>query len=211
MGDAIRYRTILLFGMPGAGKGTQGAVLAQLPGMVHISSGDLFRRLPKHGQLSREVVSYTSRGLLVPDDLSIRIWKRHVEVLKLQEELDPSFTTLLLDGIPRSVAQAQELAELLDVVQIFHLRIRDLDEARERLAARAVRENRLDDINEEVVRRRFRIYDEETSRTLSFYDPKLVFEIDASQQPLFVHRDIVDRLCVLEATAFPHFSSTNLG
>lgn len=201
MVEPIRYRTILLFGMPGAGKGTQGAVLAQLPGMIHISSGDLLRRLPKQGQLSREVVSYTSRGMLVPDELTIRIWRRHVEVLRLQEELDPVQNTLLLDGIPRNLHQAEQLDDVLDVRQVFHLRIRDLDQARERLAARAVRENRLDDINEEAVRRRFRIYDEETSKTLAFYDPALIYEVDASQPPLFVHRDIVDRLCALEAAA----------
>lgn len=199
MGETIRYRAILLFGMPGAGKGTQGAVLAQLPGVIHISSGDLFRRLAKHGQLSREVVSYTTRGLLVPDELTIRIWRRYVEILRLQEELDEAQNTLLLDGIPRNLAQAEQLADLLDVIQIFHLKVRDLDQARARLAARAIRENRLDDINEEVVRRRFKVYEEETVRTLGFYDPSLIYEVDASREPLFVHRDIIDRLCEIDA------------
>jgi adenylate kinase len=200
MSDTIRYRTILLFGMPGAGKGTQGAVLAHLPGVIHISSGDLFRRLTKHGQLSREVVSYTTRGMLVPDELTIRIWRRYIEILRLQEELDPAQSTLLLDGIPRNYAQAEQLDGELDVIQIFHLRVKDLDQARARLAARAVRENRLDDINEEVVQRRFKIYEMETYKTLSFYDPSIIYEIDASREPLFVHRDIVDRLCEIEAS-----------
>ena len=167
----LPFRSILLFGMPGSGKGTQGAVLGQLPGMIHISSGDLFRKLPKHGELGREVVSYTSRGLLVPDDLTIRIWKRHIEILRLQEELIPGRTTLILDGLPRNYAQAAQLGEVLDVVQIFHLCINDIAQARDRLAARALRENRLDDINEEVIQRRFQVYHEETEETLRFYRP----------------------------------------
>jgi len=197
MESTARYRTILLFGMPGSGKGTQGAVLGQLPGVVHISSGDLFRRLPKHGELGREVVSYTAHGLLVPDDLTIRIWKRYVEILRLQEELIPGSTTLVLDGLPRNYDQAEQLDSMLDVVQIFHLKITDLEQAKDRLRARALRENRLDDINEEVILRRLKVYHEETFQTLQFYDPKLVYEIEASQSPLRVHADIVNRLCDL--------------
>ncbi|RUL89067.1 adenylate kinase family protein [Tautonia sociabilis] len=193
-----KFRTILLFGMPGSGKGTQGVVLGHLPGVVHISSGDLFRRLPKHGELGREVVSYTSRGLLVPDELTIRIWKRHVQILTLQEEIAPGSTTLVLDGLPRNFAQAEMLDSVLDVLQIFHLKITDIEAAKDRLAARALRENRLDDINEEVVRRRLQVYNEETIQTLRFYDPALIYEIDASQTPLKVHSDIVQRLCELE-------------
>ena len=199
MVDAVTYRTILLFGMPGSGKGTQGAVLGQLPGVVHISSGDLFRRLPKHGELGREVVNYTSQGLLVPDDLTIRIWRRHLQILTLQEEAVPGNTTLVLDGLPRNRSQAEQLAEFLDVVQVFHLSINDVEEAKDRLAARSLRENRLDDINEEVVRKRLQLYRDETVQTLGAYDPAIIFEIDASQSPLKVHADITVRLAELEA------------
>lgn len=198
MPEGFRYRTILLFGMPGSGKGTQGAVLAQLPGVMHISSGDLFRKLPKHGSLSREVMSYTTRGLLVPDDLTIRIFRRHLDVLQLLEEIDPSSTVLVLDGIPRNFNQAKVLSDVLEVMQIFCLEITNFDEARERLASRALRENRLDDASEEVIQRRFRVYEEETKRTLEAYDRSLIGRINASQTPLRVHRDIVQKLCELE-------------
>lgn len=192
------FRTILLFGMPGSGKGTQGAVLGHLPGVVHISSGDLFRKLPKHGGLGREVVSYTSRGLLVPDELTIRMWKRHLQILTLQEEVSSGGTTLVLDGLPRNYEQAVMLNHTLDVIQIFHLAITDIDKAKDRLAARALRENRLDDINDEVVQRRLQVYHDETVQTLRFYDSSIIFEVDASQSPLKVHLDIVQRLCTME-------------
>ncbi len=192
------YRTILLFGMPGSGKGTQGAVLGQLPGLVHISCGDIFRKLPKWGQLGREVLDYTSQGALVPDDLTVRIWERYIKVLELQELLLPGQHTLVLDGLPRNYAQAERLNGVLDVVQIFHLNITDMAKARERLRARALRENRLDDINDEVIKRRLKVYHDETYQTLSFYDPKLVYEVDASQPPLDVLQQIINRLVALE-------------
>lgn len=194
MARISKYRTLLLFGMPGSGKGTQGGVLGQLPDLVHVSCGDIFRKLPKYGELGREIVHYTSRGELVPDDLTVRIWERHIKILELQELLLPDQHTLVLDGLPRNYAQAERLNDVLDVVQIFHLNITDTEKASERLKARALRENRLDDINEEVIKRRLQSYYQETYHTLSFYDPGLVYEIDAAQSPLNVLRDIVDRL-----------------
>src|SRR3954454_18241702 len=146
MAASRKYRTILLFGMPGSGKGTQGAVLGQLPNLVHISCGDIFRKLPKYGVLGKEIVRYTSHGHMVPDDLTVRIWERHVHVLELQELLLPDQHTLVLDGLPRVYSQAEQLDDMLHVIQIFHLHISDTQKAGERLKSLALRENRLDDI-----------------------------------------------------------------
>ena len=198
MAAQTRYRTILLFGMPGSGKGTQGVVLGQLPDLVHVSCGDIFRRLPKSGVLGSEIVRYTSQGSMVPDELTVKIWERHVKILELQELLVPEYHTLVLDGLPRNLPQAERLDSVLDVVQIFHLVVDDTDKAKERLRARALRENRLDDINDEVIRRRLQVYREETLETLSFYDPALILEIDATQSPVDVLRDIINRMSLLQ-------------
>ena len=104
-----KYRSILLFGMPGSGKGTQGAVLGQLPSLVHISMGDIFRKIPRTGKFGREIEKYTSQGLMVPDDLTVRIFERHLMILEMQELLVPEQHTLILDGLPRSYAQAERL------------------------------------------------------------------------------------------------------
>jgi adenylate kinase len=208
MAPARKYRTILLFGMPGSGKGTQGGVLGQLPYLVHVSCGDIFRKLPKYGELGREIVHYTSQGALVPDDLTVRIWERHIKILELQELLLPEQHTLVLDGLPRNYAQAERLDSVLDVIQIFHLCINDTTKASERLKARALRENRLDDINEEVIKRRLQTYYDETFQTLSFYDSDLIYDIDACQSPLEVLRDIVDRLVeVQKGRGMPHHAA----
>lgn len=198
-----KYRTILLFGMPGSGKGTQGAILGQLPALVHVSCGEIFRKLPKYGELGREVVHYTAQGRLVPDELTVRIWERYIRTLEMQELLVPELHILVLDGLPRNYRQAEMVDRMLDIVQIFHLKIEDMDKAKERLRARALRENRLDDISEEVINRRIRLYNEETAHTLSFYDPKLIYNVDASQTPLDVLRAIVDRLSDLARSRPP--------
>src|SRR5436190_9089729 len=198
MADPLKYRTILLFGMPGSGKGTQGAVLGQLPDLVHVSMGDVFRKIPKYGHFGQEIARYTSTGALVPDDLTVRIWERHIQILEWQELLLPHQHTLVLDGLPRNYTQAERLHHVLDVIQIFHLPINDIVRAGERLKSRALRENRLDDMNEEVIKRRLQTYYDETFKTLSFYPPELVYNIDAGQSPIDVCRDIFIRLSELQ-------------
>lgn len=193
-----KYRTILLFGMPGSGKGTQGSVLGQLPGLVHVSSGDVFRKLPKHGELGREIENFTSQGMMVPDELTIRIYQRHIQVLELQEFLVPGQHTLILDGIPRTFAQAERMEPMLDVIQIYHLVLKDIRKAIARLKTRALHENRLDDMNEEVIRKRMRVYDNETMLTLSFYDPSIIINIDATQSTIDVLRDIVTQFSKIQ-------------
>lgn len=202
---STRYRTHLLFGMPGSGKGTQGAVLGQLPGLIHISMGDVFRKIPKHGRFGREIEQYTSQGRMVPDELTVRIFRRHLHILEMQEVLMPEQHTLILDGLPRSYAQAEMLDSLIDVVQIFHLRIKDTKLAIERLKVRALKENRLDDMNDEVIRRRLNTYYEETYRTLSYYPSEIIYDIDAGQCMIDVLRDIVNRLS--EVKRSPSLSS----
>ncbi len=193
-----KYRAILLFGMPGSGKGTQGGVLGQLPGLIHISSGEVFRKLPRYGELGQEIIRYTSQGLLVPDDVVVRVFARHMKALELQDLLLVDHHVVLLDGLPRSYVQAQRLDEFLKVIQIFHLVINDIGAATDRLRIRALRENRLDDISEEVIKKRFDVYYKETYQTLKYYDPKLVTEIEASTTPLHVLHQVVNRLVELE-------------
>jgi adenylate kinase len=192
-----KYRCILLFGMPGSGKGTQGAVLDQLPDLVHISMGDIFRKILRTGKFGREIERYTSQGLMVPDDLTVRIFERHLMILEMQELVLPEQHTLILDGLPRSYAQAERLDSIIDVIQIFHLKIVDTAKATERLRTRALRENRLDDMSEEVIHRRLQTYYDETFKTLSFYPTELIYDVDAGRRAIEVLCDIVNRLAAI--------------
>ncbi len=192
-----KYRSILLFGMPGSGKGTQGNILAQLPDFTHISMGELFRKLPRTGKFGREIEEYTSKGLMVPDDLTVRIFERQLTIWEMQELVLPEQNTLILDGLPRSFSQAERLESIIDVVQIFHLKISNVTKAMERLKARALRENRLDDMHDEVIQRRLKVYYEETFKTLSFYPGELVFDVEAGDRAIDVLRQIVDKMAQL--------------
>jgi len=197
MVDHPKYRSILLFGMPGSGKGTQGAVLGQLPGLVHISMGDVFRKIPRYGKFGREIERYTAQGLMVPDELTVRIFERHLIILEMQELVLPEEHTLILDGLPRNYEQAEILDRIINVMQIFHLKIDDEATAIERLKVRALRENRLDDMSDEVIKRRLNTYREETFKTLSFYPKELILDVDAGRPPVDVLCTIANRLAAI--------------
>lgn len=187
----MKYRTILLFGAPGAGKGTQGKILGTIPNFYHCACGDVFRSLTMESEIGRAFVEYSSRGELVPDRPTIKLWGQFIEGITRTGRFDPKRDTLVLDGLPRNVHQAEMLKETLEVVAIFYLRCTQLDKLVERLQRRALKENRLDDANLEVIRQRLKIYERETKPVLNFYGRKLVHRIDADQSPAKVLFDIL--------------------
>ena len=71
-----RFRCVLLFGPPGVGKGTQGGVLGNIPGFFHLAVGDVFRSIDINSPIGKKVYTYSSKGELVPDELTIEIWKQ---------------------------------------------------------------------------------------------------------------------------------------
>ena len=86
MSEDDRYRCVLLFGPPGVGKGTQGGILANIPGFFHLSVGDVFRSIDIGSEAGKQVYDYISRGELVPNELTMKIWKTAVEPLRLYLE-----------------------------------------------------------------------------------------------------------------------------
>jgi adenylate kinase len=182
----MKYRTILLFGAPGAGKGTQGKILGTIPGLFHCACGDVFRNLTIDSELGRLFIQYSSRGELVPDEATVRLWRENIDAQTRSGRFNPARDILVLDGIPRNVHQAQMLSDTLDVRAIFYLHCTDFEKLVERLQRRALRENRLDDANLEVIRNRLRTYDKESRPVIDFYDPKLLHQIDSTQTPVEV-------------------------
>lgn len=177
------YRVVLLFGAPGVGKGTQGQRLGKLPHFVHLSTGDMFRSLDKNGPVGKEVRTFSERGLLVPDELTIRIFRETLRELVASHKFDPARDTLVLDGIPRNVNQAGILDGDIKVVKIIHFVASDEDAMVARIKKRALIEGRKDDADEATIRKRFDIYRRETSPVLEFYPPELILEIDALGTP----------------------------
>jgi adenylate kinase len=187
----MNYRTILLFGAPGAGKGTQGKLLGTIPNYFHCACGDVFRSLKADSEIGRVFLEYSSRGELVPDSPTIELWHEFIEATTRSSRFHPEQDTLVLDGIPRNVRQAKILKGTLDVIAIFNLGSPHREILVQRLQRRALKENRLDDANLDVIRSRLKTYERESRPVLEFYDSKIVHDIDASQKPEKVLFDIL--------------------
>jgi len=194
----MRYRTVLLFGAPGSGKGTQGKILGTIPGYHHCSCGEVFRRLSPETDLGRTFLEYSSQGRLVPDEFTVRLWRENIQAETQASLFNPLNHVLVLDGIPRNRRQADILEETLDVLAVLHLTCPDNRKLIDRMQRRALKENRLDDANLEVIRRRFQVYERETEDLLSCYSESLVHSIDAMQRPVQVLRAILEHLSKLD-------------
>ena len=187
----MKYRSILLFGAPGAGKGTQGKVLGVIPNFHHCACGDVFRNLRPDSPLGKVFIEYSSRGQLVPDETTIELWKQNIENTTQIGRFHPEQDTLVLDGIPRNVHQAESLRDTLNVVAVFYLKSTDEKKLIARIQRRAIKENRLDDANLSIIRERLKVYEKETKPLLNFYGRKLVHQINADQSPAKVLADIL--------------------
>ena len=192
-----RFRTLLILGAPGSGKGTQGLVLGRVPRFHHLACGDVFRSLDTRTPLGQKFVEYSSRGELVPDDLTVQLWKANVKDRVEAHQFKPEIDFLVLDGIPRNVEQARYMEEHIEVLQVFHLSCPDRTELTRRLRKRALKDNRFDDANEAVIQRRFVTYEEETKPILDYYGPERVTDIDASDSPARVLHHILGKIMTL--------------
>jgi adenylate kinase len=197
-----RYKTVLLFGPPGAGKGTQGKILGKIPGFYHLACGDVFRSIDINSPLGKAFYEYSSRGELVPDDLTIEMWRQNMHAQKTLSLFKPAVDLLILDGIPRNLGQAAAMDQYLDVLGVIYLRCGNIEEMVHRMKRRALKENRLDDVDEKVVRKRFEVYERETAPVLKHYPKKIVHEIDASGSPASVLMHVLEVVAPLQERHF---------
>lgn len=167
---------IVLFGPPGAGKGTQSERLKARYGLVHISTGDVFRALDPESELGKLAKSYSDNGNLVPDEVTIQILES--EVLK-----HPDAKGVIYDGFPRTSAQAEALDKFLakkdtSVTLMLSLIVPE-EELRTRLMGRAKVSGRADDADPQIIQNRIDNYNKSTAPVADFYDAqrKLV-EVD---------------------------------
>lgn len=197
-----RYRTYLIFGAPGSGKGTQGKTLGTIPGFFHCACGDVFRSIDTRTELGQKFLEYSSRGELVPDEITLKLWEVRINDCVQGHTFKPSLDALILDGIPRNVRQAELMADIIDVKRVFHLNCPDRSALVERLKKRALKDNRLDDANEKVIHHRLDTYENESRPLLDYYGPDLIEDIDASQSPIEVFGKIVNSILRDQQPAF---------
>lgn len=202
-----RYKTVLLFGAPGAGKGTQGAVLGRIPGFYHCSCGDVFRNIDISSQLGRIFYDYSSRGELVPDDVTVKMWAENIRARAIIGHYKPTKDLLILDGIPRTVHQAALMDQYIDVLRVIHLICADEEAMFERLRRRALKENRHDDADEKVIRKRWKVYEAETLPVLAYYPADKVVTVDSINSPGQVLHDILDSVVPIQDAHFSTFEA----
>jgi len=158
---------IVLFGPPGAGKGTQSEKIIEKYHLTHISTGDLFRKHLSEGtELGKLAKKYMDEGELVPDEVVIRMVD-----LKIKEKKDTS--GFIFDGFPRTVNQAKALDGLLEnrrqpISGMILLEV-DEEELKKRILLRAETSGRSDDQDMEKINNRIRVYKEETLPVAGYY------------------------------------------
>ncbi len=158
---------IILFGPPGAGKGTQSAKIIEKYSLLHIATGDLFRKHLKEGTpLGNLAKEYMNKGNLVPDQLVIDMVDDKIQSTE-------NTSGIIFDGFPRTIPQAQALDKLLNsksapIKVLIELVVTE-DELKKRLAERAMKENRPDDAKPEVIENRISVYKGETAAVADYY------------------------------------------
>ncbi len=159
---------IVLFGPPGAGKGTQSTKLIEKYNLIHLSTGDIFRaNIKGETELGKMAKSYMDQGKLVPDSLTIDM---------LQDEADkhPDAKGYIFDGFPRTNAQAKALDDFLAtknsaITMMLALEVTE-DELRTRLAERAKTSGRPDDADPQIIQKRIDVYNAETMPVKGYYE-----------------------------------------
>jgi|SRR6185503_1654927 len=165
---------LVLFGPPGAGKGTQSQKLIRKYGLIHLSTGDLLRSEISQGtELGLEAKKLMDAGILVPDEVVIGM---------ISHKLDANRDArgFIFDGFPRTVAQAEALDHLLEsknapISGMIALEVPD-DELENRLLLRGKDSGRPDDANPEVIRKRIKEYNDKTAPVAGFYKNQNKFE-----------------------------------
>lgn len=158
---------IVLFGPPGAGKGTQAEYLVKKYNLFHISTGDLFRKHKENNtELGQLAQSYSVKGELVPDNVTIQM---------LAEEIDKNTEVagFIFDGFPRTIPQAEALDKILKEKNTAISLCLALDvpeaELKERLKKRALDSGRADDADPEIIQNRIAVYQNSTFPVIGFY------------------------------------------
>lgn len=186
----IAMFNLILFGPPGSGKGTQADKLVAKYGLIHLSTGNLLRdEIARKTLLGLEAKNFIDKGRLVPDEVVIGMVDAYFDKHR-------DAKGFLFDGFPRTVAQARALDELMErkktnITSVLALEVSE-EELVQRLLNRGKTSGRSDDTNEEVIRKRFAVYSDETTPVAEHYRKSGKFEVIKGEGMV---NEIFDSLC----------------
>ena len=201
-----QFKSFLVFGPNGIGKGTNAKAAGKLPGYLHFSTGDMFRALVarvkegKASELELSIDKTMKSGGLVDDQTTVDLARQNLESAVESGSFNPDTDYVLLDGLPRNRKQAEMISEFIDVLCVLHVTA-SREVAVERITGRAKIEGRKDDQDAEAVGKRLDIFFENAADILSYYDPAFdgtnefdsekIRYVDANQRPAKVLRDFL--------------------
>jgi len=185
------FPSILLFGPPGSGKGTLGDLLHKIGGHIHVSSGEIFRSFDANSSMGALYRSYAHKGELVPDEVTVDMWRTYVQELIQSNQYSPHRQLLLLDGIPRTQKQVEMIAPYIQLKKILVLQVANVEVLMQRIRRRSSLEKRQDDVDEKVLRNRMAVYEKQTRSLLELYPRDQIAFVHADQKPLEVLRDVL--------------------
>ncbi len=184
-------KNFIIFGAPGAGKGTQAKLLAKKYKLVHLSSGEILRQEIKSGKLGGKIRGYLAAGRLVPGEIINKIMAQAIK----QHKRAKGF---VFDGFPRTVGQAKALDKTLreenqEINEVLKIRINE-EEGIKRIIERAKTSGRSDD-NKEVIKKRFKIYHREMHPIIAYYQKqKKLIIIDGQGQIKEIFKNLVAKI-----------------
>ena len=182
---------VILFGPPGSGKGTQAEFIVNQKGLIHISTGDIFRKhISQQTQLGKLASEFMSQGQLVPDKLTIEL---------LESEIDnySNANGFIFDGFPRTLPQADAFNHFLSnkkmpLSAVISLEVGE-NELVNRLLKRGIDSGREDDKNKDVIRKRIQVYEKQTAILKTYYAENLknnFFKINGERVVDIISKDI---------------------
>ncbi|MCH9609106.1 MAG: adenylate kinase [Chlamydiales bacterium] len=189
-----KFPAILILGAPGSGKKTLGRFLGAAPTQYYLSSGMIFKSLDPDSSAGQLFFSYARKKKLVPNDVTIEIWKHYIQGLVSTNSYLPKKQDLLLDGIPRTKEQAELLKEHLFIRHIIVLESFSKDNLYERMCQRAREAGDVIEVTQEGFEFDYEVYIKEIQGILDCYPEHLISFINSEQHSLEVLRDVLVRL-----------------